>query len=450
MFWVIDLAESALENGRKILAKSLDDLVKRGRLDADGRALIDGRVRWTTSIADAARAGLVIEAIVEKLDVKHALFASLADIVPADTVLASNTSSLSIAAIAEGQCDPRRIIGLHFFNPVPAMKLVEVIAGPDTDPAIIATAVGLMEGWGKLPVVVRDVPGFIVNRVARPYYAEGFAALGEGIAPATIDRALTAAGGFRMGPLALADLIGQDINYAVACSVYDAYEGRTRFQPQPSQQALAEGGKLGRKTGSGVYDYAAGQPEAELAPAAAAPADIAVAADPGPLAPLVAALTTTVDPALAPATISADGIVIALGDGRLLADREGVDVLIDHARDFATATTLVLTARDARSATVAAGLVQAGSRQVLLFPDRPGQIVLRTLAQLANAAADAVEDEVASGADIDTALRFGANHPEGPLAWARTAGHDVVATALRNIAQATGPLYTPSTYFDRA
>ena len=444
---VIDTQAAGLERGRAGIASSLAGLVRRGVLDDTGRAAIEGRTRWSGEIADAAGAALVIEAIVERMDAKLGLLAALAPIVGPDAILASNTSSLSINAMARALPEARRLIGLHFFNPVPVMKLVEVVPGEATDPALTEAAIALMRGWGKRPVRVRDVPGFIVNRVARPYYAEGFLAWGEGIEPAAIDHALVSAGGFRMGPLALADMIGQDVNYAVASSVYESYDGRTRFRPQASQRALVEGGRLGRKSGGGVYDYGADLPKPLFAASGPAPEDIRASANGGSFAKLFSdsGLPVRDDDALPDGVVSADGVRLAVSDGRPLAVRDDVDVLVDTARDFEIANTIGMTARDPAAAAAAAGLIQATGRAALLIPDRPGMLVLRTLAQLANAAADAVADDVASPAAIDEAMVHGANHPQGPLYWADRAGRRRVARVLTNIADATGDeMYRPS------
>jgi 3-hydroxybutyryl-CoA dehydrogenase len=317
----------------------------------------------------------------------------------------------------------------------------------------VDAALGLMSAWGKRPVKARDVPGFIVNRVARPYYAEGFAALGEGLPPADIDHALTAAGGCRMGPLALADLIGHDVNYAVARSVFEAYGGQTRFRPQPAQQALRDAGRFGRKSGSGVYDYAGERPSPGLAGPCAAPSGILVSDRQSALAPLAAlarsaGLVVDTDPAIGADVLVIDGVRLALSDGRRLINRPDIDVLVDQARDFATANTLVVTATDAHSAYVAAGFAQAVGQSALFVADRPGMIVLRTLAQLANAAADAATDQVASLEGIDQAMMLGANHPEGPLDWARRYGAQRLVTVLGNIALEAGDaLYHPAPFF---
>ncbi len=449
---VIDRDGAALARGRASVEAGLASLARRGSLPAADQAAVVERIVWTTDLAQASDAALAIEAIVERLDVKAALFAQLAAVTSPAAILASNTSSLSIQALAAAVPHPERFLGLHFFNPVPAMKLVEVIGAVATSPQVLEAASRLMRGWGKSAVAVRDVPGFIVNRVARPYYAEGFAALAEGAPAAAIDHALTAAGGFRMGPLALADLIGHDVNYAVASSVYEAYDGATRFRPQPAQQALVEAGRLGRKSGSGVYDYAGDLPAPDLVPAAPRPNLVIEARRLGELAPLAAAasdagVALSFDVAFAPDILEVDGIRIAAGDGRSLASRTDADVLLDAARDWTTAKTLVMTAVDDHAAATAAGFVQAIGKNALQIADRPGLLVLRTLAQLANAAADAAGDEVASLDGIDQAMVLGANHPEGPLAWARRYGVQRLAAALTHIADETAdPLYRPSPF----
>jgi 3-hydroxybutyryl-CoA dehydrogenase len=449
---VIDQDEAALARGRSTVADALATAVRKGRLDEIAGDEIAARIQWVTDLARVAGSTLVIEAIVEQLEVKRHLVGAIARLVCCDALIASNTSSLGIGDIAAVLAKPERFLGLHFFNPVPNMKLVEIVAGPATDPAAIGATCDLMRAWGKHPVIVRDVPGFIVNRVARPYYAEGFAALSEGVPAEAIDAAFIEAGGFRMGPLALADMIGHDVNYAVAVSVYDAYRGKTRFRPQTAQQILVEAGRFGRKTGHGVYHYDRALPLPEYVGEAPAPATIAVSRA-GLLEPLVLAardrgITIAEDETLGADMIRIGSTVMALGDGRPLAMRPDVDILIDHARDFTSASICVISARSVAHAAAASGFLQAIGRRVLLLPDRAGQIVLRTLAQLANAAADAVTDKVAGAAEINEAMIHGANHPEGPLAWVRRIGNDRVRAALTNIAEASGdPTYAPSPLF---
>lgn len=447
---ISDSNADALERSRAAIIASLEKLVARGKMTDSEKDDIVGRITWTSNLGDVAEARLVIEAIIENIDIKAGLFTKLANIVSPETILASNTSSLSINDMAATIDKPERFVGLHFFNPVPVMKLVEIIPGASTNPNVTSSLLALMKRWGKIAVLVRDVPGFIVNRVARPYYAEGFAAWGEGIDPALIDRALEGAGGFRMGPLVLADMIGHDVNYVVARSVYDAYDGKTRFRPQPSQQALFEAGMLGSKSGNGVYDYSVGLPE----PAFVAPMSVAsrihVASRHEAIEGIMdlaraAGLEIVLDASLEPDSLRVDEAIIALGDGRLLAKQAGVDVLLDLARDYGKASCWVITAQDDQAAAATAGFAESLGKKVLRISDRPGQIVLRTMAQLANAAADAVMDDVASAEDVDAAMRYGANHPEGPLEWAEKYGMARVANVLDHIAEELADdMYRPS------
>lgn len=248
-----DLSEAVLDKAKASLEKNLQVLVGKGKLDAEKAAAIIEAIHFTANEKDCV-ADLVIEAVVEKLEVKQQLFNRLAAINAAETIFATNTSSLSISGIASGVADPSRVAGLHFFNPAPLMKLVEVVAGDATAPTVMDQLVALTRSMGKVPVVCRDAPGFIVNRVARPYYIESLRMAEEGMDLATIDRLLEARG-FKMGPFKLMDLIGNDVNYAVSCSVYEQLGQPERLKPSYLQQEKVAQGKLGRKTGEGYFNY---------------------------------------------------------------------------------------------------------------------------------------------------------------------------------------------------
>lgn len=262
---LFDTRQEALDSSKKGLAKVMDRLVEKGKLTTEAAAMIQGRFTYATDLKAFAKSGLVIEAIVEDLGIKQKLFLGLEAIVGKDAVLATNTSSLSVTAIA-GACKvPERVIGLHFFNPAPLLPLVEVVPGLATDPRHATACVALMKNWGKVPVLAKDTPGFIVNRVARPFYGEALRIYEEGIADmVTIDHAMKTMGGFKMGPFELMDLIGNDVNFAVTSTVFKAFFYDPRYRPCFTQQRMVEAGWLGRKSGKGYYSYAeeAVQPDA--------------------------------------------------------------------------------------------------------------------------------------------------------------------------------------------
>src|SRR5215217_1121321 len=253
---MVDVREEALDRGRVTIEKDLDRRVKKGRLSDEERRASIGRVSTTTALEACADAPVVIEAVIEDKAVKSKVFGDLEGVVASEAVLATNTSSLSVAGIAAATEHPERVVGMHFFNPVPAMRLVEVVTGPSTDPSAVSQVEGVAEQLSKTPIRVSDTPGFVVNRVARPFYLEALRLVEAGGEPGQVDAAIRGAG-FRMGPLQLADLIGHDVNLAVSESLFERYYYHPRFRPSHLQRSMVEAGLLGRKSGRGFYNYGA-------------------------------------------------------------------------------------------------------------------------------------------------------------------------------------------------
>jgi 3-hydroxybutyryl-CoA dehydrogenase len=256
---VVEAKQEVLQKSKSNLFKTFERLVEKQKISLDQVKVYEDSMTFTTDFAELKEADLVIEAIIENLEVKHQVFSKLEEIVSESCVLASNTSSLSIASISSALKNPARFIGIHFFNPAPLMALVEIIPGVRTGSEVTELAKNEILSWNKKAVLVKDTPGFIVNRVARPFYGEALRIYEEGIADfATIDWAMTHFGGFRMGPFTLMDYIGNDINYTVTETVFEAFYYDPRFKPSFTQKRHKEAGLLGRKSGKGYYDYSEG------------------------------------------------------------------------------------------------------------------------------------------------------------------------------------------------
>ena len=438
---LFDARPGAAKQAAAQLGATLDTLVAKGKLAGSDVDTILARIEPLAALEEASGIGLVIEAIVEDLVAKRSLFQQLEALVAADCVLATNTSSISVTAIANGLEHPGRLVGMHFFNPVPLMRLVEVVSGLHTDPAVATAIFDLSRAWGKTPVHARSTPGFIVNRIARPYYAESLALLLEQAAtPQVLDACLRAAG-FRMGPCELMDLIGHDTNFAVTQSVYQANFFDKRFMPSLVQREMVDGGLLGRKSGRGFYPYQGKE-------AGAPPLPVAVHEAPGTAGEVtvhgVGAIADYLDVAATRALgqhgwgparvhesdwtgLSIDGAHLVMTDGRTAGDVAKAlgspDVAVfDRLLGVPTSTGTALAfavAADASAAwrTQAPAWLAALGFSPLRVADGPGLVVARTVAMLINEAADAVQQGVCTPDGADAAMKLGVNYPAGPFEW---------------------------------
>ncbi|PZP33385.1 MAG: 3-hydroxyacyl-CoA dehydrogenase [Roseateles depolymerans] len=422
------------------LAQTLDGLMAKGRLTAEAAAATLARITAQDALDGAA--DLVIEAIVENLELKRALFAELEALLPATAVIATNTSSISVTALARDMKAPERLVGMHFFNPVPLMKLVEVVSGLGTAPEVADAVFALAGRWGKTAVHARSTPGFIVNRIARPFYAEALMLLQErAAAPELIDACLRSAG-FRMGPCELMDLIGHDTNFAVTNSVFAANFFDRRYTPSLVQQELVDAGFLGRKSGRGFYRYPDGAPALAAVSLPAPVGALLVVHGSGPVAERFAAAWPEAarEPDSDWIGLSIDGRQLRLSDGRRAADfgpgAAVFDLPLGAGGDLAFAG----------DAGTAAWLAELGFTPRAMA-DVPGLVVARTIAMLINEAADAVAQGVCSEAGADAAMKLGVNYPAGPFEWlARWDRRAVIALLDRLDQHHRGERYRVSPY----
>ncbi|MBV8500950.1 MAG: 3-hydroxyacyl-CoA dehydrogenase [Paucibacter sp.] len=446
---LLDAREGAAAAAVQGIAKALGGLVAKGRMQASQAQTVVQRISAVDSLATLAGCALVIEVIVEKLEPKQVLLRELDDLLAEGALIASNTSSISVTALANGMKNPQRLAGMHFFNPVPMMKLVEVVSGAETDPDAAAAIEALARRWGKTPVHARSTPGFIVNRIARPYYAETLALLLEqACTPDQADRALRGAG-FRMGPCELMDLIGHDTNFLVTQSVFEANFGDKRYMPSMVQRALVDGGRLGRKVGRGFYESAPPAAARVVKPELALPEVVLMGR--GPLVERLSEWLAHRGVAHVHGE-SADwsglrvgGLEVHLSTGRpaarLAHERSHAELAVmdwpiapDRADGLALAYAPRVTVEHKMQVEA---LWRTLGWEPLCLRDAPGLVVARTLAMLVNEGADAVWQGVCDEAAADTAMKLGVNYPAGPFEWLAAIGAPAVVEMLDALFDAT-------------
>jgi len=459
---VFDAKDGAAEAGSGEVHKRIDRLVEKGQLTAEAAASQKGRLSVAASLADFADCDTVVEAVVEKLEVKRQIFGDLEAIVAEDTILATNTSSLPIASIARTCRLPGRVAGMHFFNPVPLMRLVEIIEGPATDPDVAARLSALGERMGRTPVAVKDSPGFLVNLGGRAYYTEALRLLDEGVAsPSQIDAILTDCCGFRMGPFALMDLTGMDVNYPVSMIVYEGFLNDRRLATTPRHKLLYEAGRLGRKTRAGHFDYdEAGKnvtpSDADHAPTGAPATKVFCAEAPDEPDALFAFCQEIGVEILEDDDGQSPILGYPLGDDATTYALElGADpkrlVAVDLSADTTKRVTLMTApGADAGHLDAVAAAVVASGRVVTAIKDSPGFVALRMRAAIANLGCAIAEAGLAAPSDIDLALKLGLNYPMGPLEMAEELGLETTLMVMELLQEITGDdRYRPSLWLRR-
>lgn len=479
---LLDARPGAAAAAVETLDARLKRLVAKGIVTDERAQATANRLTVVSDVAELTGCAVVIEAIAENLDAKRVLFRQVEEVVADTALLASNTSSLSVTAVANGLRHPERVVGLHFFNPADRMKLVEVVRGEQTAPSALNAAERLARAWGKTPVSCSSTPGFVVNRVARPYYGEAQRLVEMRAADAaTVDAVLRDCGGFKLGPFELTDLVGQDVNLAVSRSVWDQTFHDPRYAPTVLQQRLVDAGTFGRKTGQGVYAYTdsavldpeTGRPAVpdEVHERHLAPRQVRYRGGWNVLLPVlqrargVELVDLTEHPvgtgsqllhagadddgcAQAPGLVLPSGgmVVETPTEGELGLDDDAVvaDWLLDaeHASRICLAP---LPGATPQTVNEAIGFLQAAGLTVTLVKPVAGLVVARTVAMLVNEAVDLVARGEASPDDVDTAMRLGTGYPLGPLEWGDRIGPLCVLAVLRALhdAEPTGR-YRPS------
>jgi len=441
--------DGAVENAMKINEKELSKLVSKGKITQERKDETISLMKPSKLIDDLSSCDLIIEAIIENKEIKQEIFKKI-EAVCEEVVIASNTSSISISALANGLKRPEKMIGLHFFNPAPIMKLVEVISGLQSNQQIIEDVHTLMSSWGKKAVYVKSSPGFIVNRIARPFYAEALRIYEEDVSNfSTIDEVIKSNGKFRMGPFELMDLIGNDTNYSVTESTFNSYYQDSRFNPSLTQQEFAQAGLLGRKSGEGFYTYNDGEQKSrdivkKVTASNESISEISIYGTLGyaqTLIPLFKEAGLEVNQYEGEGYLQFNNIKLFLANGKMISEHSKLTgdnniAQLDINIDFTAAKTVTiatsLLANEHVASSIAALFAQI-NKETLIIKDSPAMLLLRTVAMLVNEASSTVTNGVCDEFSADIAMENGVNYPIGPFKWADKLNVDFVLDTLNHL-----------------
>ena len=458
-----DVAEKHTRDAIEFIGKRLEDSFKKGKITENSKVQVHKNIKPVHVLDELFEAKLIIEAVIEDLEIKQELFCRLESFLEAEAILSTNTSSLDLNKIGTNLKRPERFVGMHFFNPVAVMELVEIIHTAKTDPRITEFVSKLVKKWGKIPVHVRNSPGFIVNRAARPFYGEAIGIITDGATDVvTCDAIFRDCGGFRMGPFELMDLIGLDVNFEVTTQVWESFDRHPRFEPSRIQQNLVDSGKLGRKSGQGFYDYSPGTetPDTENLQECKPPDSIIIEGTeqlPESLVKMLKEGNASIKSSLGSGKIRLpEGGIVVLSNGKSSEERslENGDSVIslDLCLDYKHSPRVALAADSNCPENVlnkAVGLFQFFGKQVSLIKDIPVMVLARTVAMLVNEASMLVEEEVADTEDINMALKNGVNYPLGSLEWGELWGYNSVVETLENLFSEYGERYRVSSWLQQ-
>ncbi len=455
-----DVAEKNTLNAIEFIEQRIEDSFRKGKITENTKVQVIKNIQPVHELDQLIKSRMIVEAVIEDLEIKRDLLCRLESFVGVGSILSTNTSSLDLKKIGMKLKYPERFVGIHFFNPVPVMDLVEIIHTDETDPSITKFVSKLVKEWGKTPVHVLNSPGFIVNRAARPFYGEALRIFSDGTTDAaTCDAIFRECGMFRMGPFELMDLIGLDVNFEVTTQVWESFDRHPRFEPSRIQQDLVSSGKLGRKSGQGFYDYSVcGEiPNPENMPDCDPPHSIIIEGSeklPESLVEMLKKGTVSIK------SISGSGKIRFPGGGimvpsngksseeRSLENGDSV-ISMDLCLNYQHSPRIVLVADSNCPGKVlnkAAGLFQSFGKQVSVIKDIPGMVLTRMVAMLVNEASMLLEEEVADLGDINMALKKGVNYPIGSLEWGELWGYKNVVETLENLFHEYGERYRVSSW----